>query len=69
LILRHEYAGFTICCPQGFRRMDCAAIVVWQAKRGRMVADGVESGPAGGNAGATPIPTAKSDPLSRPEAP
>jgi hypothetical protein len=30
LIVRHEYAGFAICCPQGIRRMDCAAIVVWQ---------------------------------------
>jgi len=32
-------------------------------------ADTVKSWPAGGNAGATPGQTAKSDPLSRPEAP
>jgi len=40
LNVRHGYAGFTICCPQGFRRMDCAAIVVWQLR----AADSVRMG-------------------------
>ncbi len=35
LPFRHIYAGFTFCCPQGIRRIDCAAILVWQAERGR----------------------------------
>jgi hypothetical protein len=39
---------------------------VWQAKRGRGGLDEVESCPAGGNAGATPDPTAKSEPAPRP---